>query len=141
MTDNSPISSGTLAAYRTTDYHVHTQPPFVLHVDQHSPRLLQLHAIHGVNCSAYVTAWNPHGRRLDTAQNEARQKQLMTELARRKLAFVPGVGKDATDSWAEESVLVLGASLPVAQALGQAFEQNAVLWCGADAVPQLVLLR
>lgn len=36
--------------------------------------------------------------------------------------------------------LVLGLALEAAKSLGNAYEQNAVIWCGADAVPNLVLL-
>ena len=38
------------------------------------------------------------------------------------------------------SFFVLGVSCAAAQSLGRKFEQNAILWCGPDAVPQLFLL-
>ena len=40
----------------------------------------------------------------------------------------------------EDSFLVLGISLEGAQELGAAYGQNAIVWCGEDAIPKLVLL-
>jgi hypothetical protein len=37
--------------------------------------------------------------------------------------------------------LILGLSLAAAKVLAQDFEQNAFVWSGADAKPQLVVLR
>jgi len=36
---------------------------------------------------------------------------------------------------------VPGLSLEASKSLGARFEQNAIVWSGADAVPQLILLR
>ena len=41
----------------------------------------------------------------------------------------------------EESFLVYGLTLEAAKALGTRLEQNAFIWSGEDAVPQLILLR
>ena len=38
-------------------------------------------------------------------------------------------------------MLILGMDLHTARAWGQQWQQNALLYCGADTVPQLVLLR
>jgi hypothetical protein len=38
------------------------------------------------------------------------------------------------------SVLVFGLELQAAGSMGQRFEQNALLWCGGDGVPRLVVL-
>ncbi len=52
------------------------------------------------------------------------------------------IGQHPSNSWAgEESFLVFGVSLEAAKALGRRFEQNAIVWSAADAVPQLILLR
>lgn len=63
-------------------------------------------------------------------------------LTARGLQFMPGVGVGADPKWqGEPSVLVLGLPLQHARALGTSYLQNAIVWCGEDAVPQLVLLR
>ncbi|MBV8250682.1 MAG: DUF3293 domain-containing protein, partial [Comamonas sp.] len=41
----------------------------------------------------------------------------------------------------EASVLIWGMDAPTARAWGEEWQQNAVLWCGADAVPRLLWLR
>ena len=39
------------------------------------------------------------------------------------------------------SLLVFGLALEAAKSLGQSLEQNAIIWCGADCVPDLILLK
>jgi hypothetical protein len=41
----------------------------------------------------------------------------------------------------EASYLIFGLTLEAAKALRTRLEQNAIVWTGADAVPQLILLR
>jgi len=56
-------------------------------------------------------------------------------------AFLPAFGQHPSGGWpGEASFFVLGVSCAAAQSLGRKFEQNAILWCGPDAVPQLFLL-
>ena len=52
------------------------------------------------------------------------------------------LGVDTAGEWpGEESVFVPGLDLERAKSLGVEFGQNAIVWAGPDAVPQLVLLR
>jgi hypothetical protein len=52
------------------------------------------------------------------------------------------IGQHPSNAWAgEESFLCFGISLEAAKALGRRFEQNAIVWSAADAIPQLILLR
>lgn len=56
--------------------------------------------------------------------------------------FVLRIGQHPSNAWAgEESFLCFGISLEAAKALGRRFEQNAIVWSAADAIPQLILLR
>jgi hypothetical protein len=65
-----------------------------------------------------------------------------SQLAGRSLAFAPGVGQHPHYGWpAEDSFLVFGLTLEAAKVLGGRLEQNGFVWSGADAVPQLVMLR
>jgi len=41
----------------------------------------------------------------------------------------------------EPSLLVFGLPLETAGPLGKKLDQNAIVWCGGDAVPELILLR
>ncbi|ARU06022.1 hypothetical protein CCO03_16315 [Comamonas serinivorans] len=135
------LDASTHQAFLDTDYHVHGDPPFTLRVNEASAALLALHARAGVRCSAFVTACNPQSTPLDEATNAARQADLADELTRRGLAFIPGVGQHPSNPWpGEASFLILGLDPAEAGALGAQLGQHAILWSGADAVPQLVLL-
>jgi hypothetical protein len=76
------------------------------------------------------------------AFNARRQVELERELVRRGLAFIAGAGQHPTNGWLPEpSFLVFGLTQEAAEAEGRAWEQNAILWSGADVPPRLILLR
>ncbi len=142
MSSDSCIDPDTIRAYSETDYVVHGDHPVTLNVDRHSPALAGLHRAYRVDCSAFVTACNPFSQRLDEATNAARQAALAEQLASRGLRFLDGIGQHPSNEWAgEPSVLIFGLALAAAKDLGMQWEQNAIIWCGADAVPRLILLR
>jgi hypothetical protein len=128
-------------AYRETEYRVTEGEPFVLRVDEPCPELLGLYRAKNVSCAAFITACNPFSQPLSAEENARRQAELRSELARRSLFYLEGVGQHPSGTWpGEPSFLVLGLALEAAKTLGRAYEQNAIVWCGADAVPRLVLL-
>ena len=56
-------------------------------------------------------------------------------------AHIEHVG-DPTEAWEPElSYLTFGISAEYARRLGSLFRQDAVVWAGEDAIPQLLLLR
>ena len=138
----SEIPSPTLTAYLETDYRVFSEPPFALCIGAASETLLKLYCQYGADCATFVTACNPYSQQVEAAANAARQAELESELKQRGLKFIAGEGRHPAGGWpAEASFLVLGISREEAMDLGRRYEQNAVVWCGADAVPELVLLR
>lgn len=138
----SEISPLTIKAYQETDYCVFGESPFVLRVGVANKTLAKLYKRHRTDCGAFVTACNPFGIDAGEAANHARQVELAKELGRRSLTFFNGTGKHPSGGWAAEpSCFVLGISLEAAKTLGKKYDQNAVIWCGSDAVPELVLLR
>ncbi len=142
MLPASAIAPPTLQAYLETDYCVHGEPGFTLRVGLASAELLAAHKRRRTDCSAFLTACNPFSQPLDAAANAARQAALAKELSGRSLAFLPGVGQHPSNGWpGEDSFLVFGLTLEAAKALGTRLEQNGLVWSGADAVPQLILLR
>jgi hypothetical protein len=129
-------------AYRETRYEVPADPPVILSIGAASAPLRALHRRFGVECSAFVSACNPFSRRLDAAGNAARHRALLQALVAEGRRFLEGAGRHPSNGWpAEPSVLVFGLSLEESRALGRRCEQNALVWCGADAVPALILLR
>ena len=138
----SIIDSATVQAYRETEYRVFAEAGFTLRVGQASAELLFAHKRHKTHCSAFLTACNPLSQAFDAASNAERQAALAQELNNQGLVFESGIGQHPSNGWpGEESLLVYGLELEAAKALGTRFEQNALVWCGADAVPQLILLR
>lgn len=138
----SSISSRTLQAYRETEYWVQAAPPFVLLIDCFSAPLARLHAQRDVACSAYITACNPFSKTVGVALNARRQQQLAADLQARGFVYFSGKGVHPSGSWpAEPSFLVMGLDQEQARALGDQYEQNAVLCCDWQAIPRLVLLR
>jgi len=64
------------------------------------------------------------------------------ELDEAGYSYLEGIGQHSSNGWiGEKSYLVFGLTLDDAKALGTRLEQNAIVWSGADAIPQLILLR
>lgn len=142
LSSDSRLSPSLIAAYRETEYRVMADRPFVLRIDEPCAELLALYKTSKLACATFITAYNPFSQAVSHAQNTARQADLAMELRRRSLTFLEGIGEHPTGDWpGEPSYLVLGLSLEAAKSLGQRYEQNAIVWCGADGVPQLVLLK
>lgn len=136
------IDDATIQAYRETEYRVHGDEPFTLQIGRFCEALVAIHKRHRVNCSAYITACNPYSKQFDEAANEGRQADLGRELRTRSLTTLEGIGQHPSNQWpGEASYLILGLTLEAAKSLGTRLEQNAIVWSGADAIPQLFLLR
>lgn len=139
----SVISLALQDAYLTTHYEVHhPQRVFTLVIGQRSLALHRLHQEHSTSGSAYLTAWNPFGNELSRETNNARQEKLLHDLRRLCAICISGKGVDPSGKWSgEESVLALGLLRSHAIELGERYQQNAIVWIGSDAIPELILLR
>jgi hypothetical protein len=138
----SSIAPETVQAYRETDYRVFSITPVTLRMAEKNESLLGLYKTNRSDSGAFVTACNPLGQQFSEAENARLQDLLAQELGLRSLSFIAGEGKHPEGDWpGEPSFLVFGLSLEAAKTLGKKLEQNAIVWCGSDAVPQLVLLR
>lgn len=138
----SAIPPATRQAFLETAYHVFASAPFALRVGEHSEPLAALHRAHGVAASAFVTACNPCSQDLGAVANAPRMAALRAELQAAGVPFLEGEGVHPSNGWPPEpSLLVLGLSRPAARALGERHGQDAIVWCGTDATPQIELLR
>lgn len=131
-----------IMAYEATDFRVLEPQEFTLRVGQRSDELQSLYVDLGVTCAAYLTAWNPFSKETSECENQNAQRQLLRKLSLEGFPALNALGIDPSGDWpGEESVFVPGISLDRAKVLGSEFGQNAIVWAGPDAVPQLVLLR
>ncbi|HTC51986.1 MAG TPA: DUF3293 domain-containing protein [Steroidobacteraceae bacterium] len=136
------IDPATVLAYRQTEYRVFGAIAAILRIGVRCPELVLLHEAYNTRCSAFVSACNPLGAIVAEAVNRQRQQDLAAQLSRLKLPALEGIGQHPTSGWpGEPSYLVPGLARAAAQELGRQFQQNAIIWAGADAVPELILLR
>ena len=78
MSKTTQIHPDKLRAYEATDYRLgHTDQDIVLNICKRSERLATLFAVNGVNCGAFLTAYNPQG----TIQSDSDNAQGHAELA------------------------------------------------------------
>jgi hypothetical protein len=143
MAETTQIQPGKVRAYLATDYRLgHTDQDIVLNIGQRSERLAVLFADKGVNCGAFLTAYNPRGTRQSDKANDQARSQLAARLQELGLHGIEGSGSEEGTEWpAEKSYFALGLALEPAKAIGIHFDQDAIVWVGSDAEPQLILLR
>ena len=131
-----------ISAYEATHYHAGVGPDaFVLQIGKDSTELALHYKASGTDCAVFITAFNPFGQKQDDAANEAAHTRLREALRPQAVTVIEGVGSDPAGKWREESYLALGIDAEAARELGRRFKQDAVVWIGKDAVPQLLLLR
>lgn len=75
-----------IQAYTETHYTVQDKEPFVLRIGEVSEALLACHKRNRVECSAFITAWNPLSQQLLAKDNEERHQALMAEIKSRSQA-------------------------------------------------------
>ena len=135
------LPAALVQAYEATCYRVLAEPAFVLTVSEASPELKALYESSGVKSAAFVTAWNPYSKPHSQTENRAGNEAL--EAALREAGFtqiISGFGEDPSGKWpGEESLLVFGISLEAGKAFAASFQQNAFIWAGPDAKPELII--
>jgi hypothetical protein len=131
-----------LTAYKETEYRVFGALSFVLRIGEHCASLARLYAQTRTDCGAFITACNPFSRVVDDTVNANQLKRLAEELQQRSLIYFDGIGSHPSGGWTgEPGFFVLGLPLENAKTLGKKYRQNAIVWCSADAIPELILLQ
>ena len=140
---HTEISAEKIAAYLATDYRFgEGADAITLRIDEASLALENLYVRLAHTRGIFITAFNPHGAAQDAAQNEAAHVRLGRELRGLYPIVIEGAGADPTGAWPpENSYFALGADLDAARAIARRYRQDAVVWVGRDAVPQLIVLR
>jgi len=143
MSETTQIHPDKVRAFLATDYRLgHTDQEIVLTIGKHSERLAALFADSGVNCGAFLTAYNPRGTVQSDEANDKAHAKLAVKLQELRVHAIEGSGSEEGTEWpAEKSYFASGLALEPARAIGTHFDQDAIVWVGPDAVPQLTLLR
>jgi len=131
-----------IAAYEKALYVVFGKPELVLRIGRHNPDLDELLEAEGAATAAYITAANPRGEARTAWQNEIANAALVELQTKAGHPCYEGEGRDPEKRWTpERSVLVIGISRPDAEAVGRAFEQNAIVFVEKGRAPELVVLK
>src|SRR5262249_42210274 len=113
----------------------------LLQIGVPNARLRALHERLRVDCSAFLTAWNPRSMPTPEAENAAALDQMRGRIASLGLTTWLGWGGDPNGKWAAGgSLFVPGLALEQAKALARGFDQYAIVHALDDAVPRLILL-
>jgi hypothetical protein len=113
---------------------------FVLRVGEPSAVLDELMRTEGATTAAFLTAANPRGEQRSDTENGVANAALQNFVATAGYPHYWGEGRDPFGSWAEPSFLVIGIYRANAEALGQLFEQNAIVFCEIGRAPELIVL-
>ncbi len=132
----STLDAKVLQAYQVTDYIVSDDPPLTLNIGVPNDDARILLASFGVETAAFITAWNPGGKKLTDDENDERQVELLSEIEQRRMNYLVGYGE--RDDWREYSYLILGIDREDASALALQFDQNAYVWIDFRGTPELV---
>ena len=143
MAETTQIHPDKVRAFLATDYRLgHTDQDIVLTIGKHSERLAALFADNGVICGAFLTAYNPRSTVQSDKANHQGHAELASKLQELVLQAIEGSGSEKGTKWpAEKSYFAFGLALEPARAIGTQFDQDAIVWVGKQAVPELVLLR
>ena len=135
------ISEALLQKYRQTDYIIDDDPPLLVNIGEQNDGLRILFASFNVESAAFITAWNPNGRKLTLDENYDRQIELLEDISNQRLNYFVGRGESQTGDWSEDSYLVLGVSLTDAKEIANRHDQNAFVWIPVSGVPELIECR
>ena len=134
------ISPEQLEAYKKADYVVFADRQVVVRLGEINPELDVLLDAEGATTAAFITAANPRGEKRSDTENGVANAALQSFVSAAGYPHFWGEGRDPFGSWAEPSFLVIGIYRANAEALGQLFEQNAIVFCEVGRPPELVVL-
>jgi hypothetical protein len=135
-----PLTPELLDAYRNAEYVVFADPHIVIRVGEKNAQVESLIRAEGATTAAFVTAANPRGESRSDMENGVANAALQNFVAAAGYPHFWGEGRDPRGTWAEPSFLIIGIYRANAEALGQLFEQNAIVFCELGKSPELIIL-
>ena len=140
---NSNIPTELIGQYFAASYQVMIDSNLTtLSIGQHSKPLSQLFATLDHQSAVFITAFNPFSQQKNLEENLINNARLQLALQKHTKHILECISSDPSGKLAvEKSFLALGISLKTSKMLGKQFSQNAIVWIGAKAIPQLILLR
>src|SRR4029079_452703 len=131
-----------ILAYKAAHYVVFGEPDIVLKVSEPNAHLDALLEAKRASCAAFISAANPHGEPRGLVRNVIAFQALKILVRKSRYLCFEGEGRDPEGVWRPEgSGLVLDMPRAAAQALGNRFEQNAIVYVKKGGGPELVVLR
>jgi len=131
-----------ILAYKAAHYVVFGEPDIVLKVDEPNAHLDALLEAKRAACAAFISAANPHGEPRNLVRNVIAFHALKILVRKSCYLCFEGEGRDPKGVWRPEgSVLVLDMPRAEAEALGNRFKQNAIVYVEKGGAPELVVLR
>ncbi len=128
--------------YKNAEYQVTTPDGWIaFKIGEPNQHLYQLLDANGVDMAALITAWNPLGKMSDIEANRQANHSLELNIQKMGLPYYLGSGSDPKGGWKEDSYLVMGTGLSKARELGDAYQQNAIVWINKGEAPSLIWLR
>lgn len=127
------ITDELIKAYYSTEYRVFAPSGTIVFEGWGcSAELSSLHESFDVNCSAFITAYNPYSDRVKDAVNEKNHARLVLQVSK-QWKYLPGEAVALSGEWpVEPSILVPGISLEDALELGRSYQQHAILFVKKD---------
>lgn len=96
-----------IAAYATTSYRVHDGAAWCeARIGLRAPAIEALLVAHRAWIGAFITGWNPLGRRAGVTANGARNRAMLRVFAARGLVPLPHTGASPSGDWAEDGFFV-----------------------------------
>lgn len=135
------IKPGLINEYLLTEYRVDRPPQLTLRIGEVCDELKSIYTHRDIQSAAFITAFNPYGQSLTDEANDRRHAALEERVALAGHPTLVGAGHGRDPAWMpEKSLLILGITLESARDLGDALEQNAIVFVRQDAIPRLILL-
>jgi hypothetical protein len=135
------IENELIEAYQNAEYVLFSNPEVIMHIGEYNPDLHELMTARQCQQAAFISAYNPYSEIIEDSENVKRHGDLLDAVNGLGLDTVLGEGRDVERQWLGEiSLLIFDIDRITADALGNEYGQNAILWIEADAIPQLVLL-